>query len=117
MRNYLKYTLAILILLTAIICMSGRTALTHIARSTYRSVAPARLSRPIGTFGRSAVTPARVSAFGLPFALFSTSTSKKDDSMGEQYPVKKSDSEWQAILSPEQVGATSSRDHEASKGV
>lgn len=44
---------------------------------------------------------AKLSGIGLPFALFSSSSNNKMPS--DNYPVKKSDDEWHAVLSPEQV--------------
>ncbi|KAK8869559.1 methionine-R-sulfoxide reductase [Kwoniella newhampshirensis] len=51
----------------------------------------------IKTPGGFATNTARLSGFGLPFALFGSST--RDMS---QHPVQKSDEEWRAVLSPEQ---------------
>lgn len=50
---------------------------------------------------------ARVSGFTLPFALFGSSAKQtnQEGKMGGDYEVKKSDSEWHAVLSKEQVRA------------
>jgi hypothetical protein len=99
------YISSLLVLLISAICMSRPSAFTNLARAAYRS---SIRSSAVRTAAPRTITPARVSAFGLPFGLFSTSSATKQaDDMGE-YPVKKTDSEWQAILSPEQVGVSAS---------
>ena len=99
------YISALLVLLISAICMSRPSAFTNLARAAYRS---SIRSSGVPSAAPRNITPARVSAFGLPFGLFSTSSATKQaDDMGE-YPVKKTDSEWQAILSPEQVGLLAS---------
>lgn len=55
----------------------------------------------------------RISGISLPFALFSSSSkaSAGEDKMGGEHAVKKSDTEWRAVLSPEQVGPLLSMDY------
>lgn len=84
---YIRLSIPILLLA---ICMSFiRPAYTRQLINTLRS--PALRANPA----------VRASGFTLPFALFGTSASKSNEM--SDHPVKKSESEWQAILSPEQV--------------
>lgn len=72
-------------------------ALTRQTATIARTHLPARFAAPL-------TRATRYSGFTLPFAFFGTSSSSAN-SMGEEYPVKKSDSQWRAELSPEQVRA------------
>lgn len=89
------------------------SAFARTALKSARSVATAAIRRPAAASAatpRSAVplSPARVSGITLPFAGFFSSSSgsgnKDGDKMGDgEFPVQKSDTEWRAVLSPEQV--------------
>ncbi|WVF71918.1 methionine-R-sulfoxide reductase [Kwoniella sp. CBS 6097] len=73
-----------------------------LVRST---IATARTRLPttlITTTVNRPLNAARFSGFGLPFALFSSSSSSAKEMPAENYPVKKGDDEWHAVLSPEQ---------------
>lgn len=89
------------------------SAFARTALGSARSVATSAIRRPAAVAPRSAppLSPARVSGITLPFAGFfssaSGSSNKDGDKMGDgEYPVQKSDTEWRAVLSPEQVSHT-----------
>ncbi|WWD09827.1 methionine-R-sulfoxide reductase [Kwoniella europaea PYCC6329] len=69
-----------------------------LVRSTI-ATAKTKLPIPIpAAVGNNAI---KLSGLGLPFALFSSSSSNSK-MPNDNYPVKKNDDEWHAILSPEQ---------------
>ena len=70
-------------------------ALTRQTAALARTHLPARFAAPL-------TRATRYSGLSLPFAFFGTSSSSANN-MGEDYKVKKTDSEWRAELSPEQV--------------
>jgi hypothetical protein len=65
------------------------------------------IARPLISATRSVITRsplrARAAGISLPFAFFGSSSSPQQKQNQDNMSVQKSDSEWQAQLSPEQV--------------
>lgn len=106
LHSSLSKTHIILIVLAIALCMpllpaSVTRSAARLASSSARSIS---IPRPLAGLRASPVATT-LSGITLPFALFSSSSASKakdDMAPGAAPNVQKSESEWQAILSPEQ---------------
>ena len=100
-HRFVRFICLLLPLLIALCMPRIPSSLPRALYASLRSTTPARLTpttTPTPTYLSHAT---RLSGLSLPFAFFSSTSS---DKMSDPQPkLQKSESEWKAILSPEQV--------------